>query len=55
MDKVRVVYIDKSRDVAFQFHDGACEVGTMPFLLVGAEDAYANYHPSCWGGAVPLA
>jgi hypothetical protein len=41
--------------VAFQFCDGACEVGTVPFFLVGAEDAYANYHPSCWGGAVPLA
>ena len=25
----------------------------MPFLLVGADDAYANYCPPCWGGAVP--
>ncbi len=55
MDKVRVIHIDNSRNVTFQFHNGACEVGTVPFLLVGAEDAYANYHPSCWGGTVPLA
>jgi hypothetical protein len=55
MDEVLVIHIDNSRDVAFQFGDGACEVGTVPSLLVGAEDAYANYHPSCGGSAVPLA
>ena len=55
MDEVRVVYIDNSRYVAFQFRDGACEVGTVPSLLVGAEDAYANYRPSCGGSSVPLA
>ena len=55
MDKVGVVHVDNSRDVAFQFSDGACEMGTVPFLLVGIENAYANYCPSCWGGAIPLA
>ena len=55
MDEVRVVHIDNSRDVAFQLRDGACEVSTVPSLLVGAEDAYAKYRSSCGGSAVPLA
>ncbi len=55
MYQVGVVHVDDSRDVTFQFGDGACEVGAVPFLLVGADDTYANYSPSRWRGAISLA